>query len=340
MRSGLDVADTCHSSHKNYTDVGASHNGKRKPTLGSVRKITEDGLTKNGTKQKENATPDLQLRELTSQVSSELRSLESGTEPVSEFSRNSQDATSGNKLETNDFSPETLQSYKNLVEDQRKSLTAKLVLPSLSQPPPAAINLSDFRAKHKLMEEQNRARKVYLAKALEDRHQGNPNILPIRKKQTHEEQLRLSMIQEELQKLDQRLSCDVSIIRNQIEAASLEFMEAQKRYDRAEKEFLDAKLLLYTKLERKELLTHHLCTIIEQNEMRKAQKLSELMEKLQMPDSDVPEVHRGNEMTGCDPPGSESKSNLSSEIILTPSSVVLSQTQLDIPNGEKNNSEA
>lgn len=67
MRSGLDVADTCHSSHKNYTDVGASHNGKRKPTLGSVRKITEDGLTKNGTKQKENATPDLQLRELTSQ---------------------------------------------------------------------------------------------------------------------------------------------------------------------------------------------------------------------------------------------------------------------------------
>lgn len=58
----------------------------------------------------------------------------------------------------------------------------------------------------------------------------------------------------------------------------------RKRYDRAEKEFLDAKLLLYTKLERKELLTHHLCTIIEQNEMRKAQKLSELMEKLQMPE--------------------------------------------------------
>lgn len=48
-----------------------------------------------------------------------------------------------------------------------------------------------------------------------------------RKKQTHAEQLRLSMIQEELQKLDQRLSCDVSIIRDQIEAASLEFMEAQ-----------------------------------------------------------------------------------------------------------------
>ena len=56
----------------------------------------------------------------------------------------------------------------------------------------------------------------------------------------------------------------------------------RKRYDRAEKEFLEAKMLFFTKLERKELLTHHLCTIIEQNEMRKAQKLSELMEKLDL----------------------------------------------------------
>jgi len=44
---------------------------------------------------------------------------------------------------------------------------------------------------------------------------------------------------------------------------------------------LDAKQILFAKLERKELLTKHLCTIIEQNEMRKAQKLSELMAKLE-----------------------------------------------------------
>ncbi|GLH03397.1 RAB6-interacting golgin [Gryllus bimaculatus] len=56
----------------------------------------------------------------------------------------------------------------------------------------------------------------------------------------------------------------------------------RKRYDKAEKEFLEAKLHLFGKLERKELLTEHLCKIIEQNEMRKAKKLSELMDKLEL----------------------------------------------------------
>jgi hypothetical protein len=55
----------------------------------------------------------------------------------------------------------------------------------------------------------------------------------------------------------------------------------RKRYKKAEKEFLDAKLQLFERLERKELLTEHLCTIIEQNEIRKARKLSELMNRLQ-----------------------------------------------------------
>jgi RAB6-interacting golgin len=43
-----------------------------------------------------------------------------------------------------------------------------------------------------------------------------------------------------------------------------DFMEAQKRYDRAEKEFISAKMNMFASLERKELLTDHLCTIIEQ----------------------------------------------------------------------------
>ena len=50
-----------------------------------------------------------------------------------------------------------------------------------------------------------------------------------------------------------------------IEQASIDFTEAQKRYDRAEKEFVDAKLNLHHWAERKkELLTDHLCAIIEQ----------------------------------------------------------------------------
>lgn len=56
----------------------------------------------------------------------------------------------------------------------------------------------------------------------------------------------------------------------------------RKRYDRAEKEYIGAKMNLYTFKEKKELLTSHLCTIIEKNELRKAQKLSDLMRKLEM----------------------------------------------------------
>ncbi|XP_063239326.1 RAB6-interacting golgin [Bacillus rossius redtenbacheri] len=134
-----------------------------------------------------------------------------------------------------------------------------------------SCSLDEFRERQRLMEEQNRQRKQLLSQALADR-----------KKRTKEEARHLQQIQDELQKLDHLLSNDVSILRNHIENASIEFMEAQKRYDKAEKEFLAAKLVLFGKLERKELLTGHLCQIIEQNELRKARKLSELMDKLEL----------------------------------------------------------
>ncbi|XP_054275615.1 RAB6-interacting golgin [Macrosteles quadrilineatus] len=148
------------------------------------------------------------------------------------------------------------------------SLPSKL--PELLSSPREA-DLEDFEKRQKMIQEQNRRRKECLRKALEDRT-----------KKTHEEARRLGEIEEELKKLDVQLSNDVSILRNQIEVASLDFMEAQKRFDRAEREYLDAKLALFTKRERKELLTGHLCTIIEQNELRKAKKLSDLMDKLQL----------------------------------------------------------
>lgn len=49
---------------------------------------------------------------------------------------------------------------------------------------------------------------------------------------------------------------------------------------KAEHEFVEAKQLLFSKRERKDLLTEHLCTIIEQNEMRKARRLTDLMIQL------------------------------------------------------------
>lgn len=56
----------------------------------------------------------------------------------------------------------------------------------------------------------------------------------------------------------------------------------RRRYDRAEKEFVESKLDLQKKSELKEHLTEHLYTIIHQNEVRKAAKLSELMKELDM----------------------------------------------------------
>lgn len=141
--------------------------------------------------------------------------------------------------------------------------------------------LLEFQARQKLMEEQNRQRKELLKKALEDRT-----------KKTHAEAQRLNQIEEELKKLDMQLSCDVAILRNQIELASLDFMEAQKRFNRAEREYLDAKLSLFNKKEHKELLTSHLCTIIEQNELRKSKKLSSLMEMLEI--GNIENKHEGS----------------------------------------------
>lgn len=59
-------------------------------------------------------------------------------------------------------------------------------------------------------------------------------------------------------------------------------MICRKKYLKVEKEFLDAKLYLQQKLEKKEMLTEHLSAIIEKNEERKAKKLTELLEKLKL----------------------------------------------------------
>lgn len=80
-------------------------------------------------------------------------------------------------------------------------------------------DLDEFEARQKLIEEQNRKRKELLAKALADRT-----------RQTQEEAQRLNEIHEEFKTLDAMLSCDVKILRKQIEIASIEYMECQ--YDR------------------------------------------------------------------------------------------------------------
>lgn len=53
-----------------------------------------------------------------------------------------------------------------------------------------------------------------------------------------------------------------------------------------EAQFLRAKLDLHNASEKKELLTEHLCTVIAHNEDRKAQKLTELMQKVGLAPTD------------------------------------------------------
>lgn len=54
----------------------------------------------------------------------------------------------------------------------------------------------------------------------------------------------------------------------------------RKRYEKAESEYVTAKLELHRKTEAKEQLTEHLHAIIQQNELRKAEKLQALMLQL------------------------------------------------------------
>ena len=59
-------------------------------------------------------------------------------------------------------------------------------------------------------------------------------------------------------------------------------MCSRKRYEKAETEYVAAKLDLHRKTEVKEQLTEHLYAIIQQNELRKANKLEELMQQLHL----------------------------------------------------------
>ncbi|XP_066227568.1 RAB6-interacting golgin isoform X2 [Saccopteryx leptura] len=126
-----------------------------------------------------------------------------------------------------------------------------------------------LQQEQRLMEEKNKRKKALLAKAIAERS-----------KRTQAETMKLKRIQKELQALDDMVSADIGILRNRIDQASLDYSSARKRFDRAEAEYVTAKLDLQRKTDIKEQLTEHLCTIIQQNELRKARKLEELMRQL------------------------------------------------------------
>ncbi|XP_054443766.1 RAB6-interacting golgin [Pteronotus mesoamericanus] len=134
-----------------------------------------------------------------------------------------------------------------------------------------------LQQEQRLMEEKNKRKKALLAKAIAERS-----------KRTQAETLKLKRIQKELQALDDMVSADIGILRNRIDQASLDYSNARKRFDRVEAEYVTAKLDLQRKTDIKEQLTEHLCTIIQQNELRKAKKLEELLQQLDVQADEEP----------------------------------------------------
>ncbi|KAM9357704.1 RAB6-interacting golgin [Symphorus nematophorus] len=131
--------------------------------------------------------------------------------------------------------------------------------------------LEQLQQEQKIIEERNKRKKALLAKTIAEKS-----------KQTQAEAVKLKRIQKELQALDDMVSNDIGILRGKIEQASWDYSAARKRYEKAEAEYVTAKLELHKKTEVKEQLTEHLCAIIQQNELRKAHKLEELMQQLQL----------------------------------------------------------
>ncbi|XP_014193934.1 RAB6-interacting golgin isoform X2 [Haplochromis burtoni] len=88
------------------------------------------------------------------------------------------------------------------------------------------------------------------------------------------EKTRLEQLQQEQKIIEERNKRKKALLAKTI--------AEKKRYERAEAEYVIAKLDLHKKTEVKEQLTEHLCAIIQQNELRKAHKLEELMQQLQL----------------------------------------------------------
>ncbi|XP_048108612.1 RAB6-interacting golgin isoform X3 [Alosa alosa] len=163
--------------------------------------------------------------------------------------------------------------------------------------------LEKLQLEQRIMEEKNKQKKALLTKTIAEKS-----------KQTQAEAVKLKRIQKELQALDDSVSNDINILRKLIEQASLDYSTAWKRFERAEAEYVAAKLSLHRHTDVKEQLTEHLCAIIQQNELRKAAKLEELMQQLQLSEeleSQPPPAPPGKEQPSsaqspASPPGNDS----------------------------------
>ncbi|XP_035276910.1 RAB6-interacting golgin-like [Anguilla anguilla] len=189
--------------------------------------------------------------------------------------------------------PEATEAVQETTQDDRKTLILKTEPEPEpdSAPVPKELEKQEVELREKtrlellqqeqrMMEEMNKRKKALLSKTLAEKS-----------RKTQAETVKLKRIQRELQALDDMVSNDIGILRGRIEQATWDYSSAWTRYNRAEAEFVKAKLDLHRKAELKEQLTEHLCAIIQQNEQRKARKLEQLMKQLELqPDEESLEL--------------------------------------------------
>eukprot|EP00055_Hartaetosiga_balthica_P015316 m.89613 g.89613 ORF g.89613 m.89613 type:complete len:397 (+) comp8835_c6_seq1:62-1252(+) len=142
---------------------------------------------------------------------------------------------------------------------------------------PYHLTLEKVEERKREMEEDNKRKQTELMRTIQSR-----------RVKAITEANKLNQIQSELASIQRNLSEDISILRSKIESASREYFQARKRYDMAEKEFVEAKIELHKKEEIKDHLTEHLLVIIEKNEERKALKLQELLNKVASDEGNQP----------------------------------------------------
>ena len=130
-------------------------------------------------------------------------------------------------------------------------------------------SLAKLQIQQKEIEEENKKKQSMIKETIAERM-----------RQTQDESNKLKNINKELSKLDHLLQVDVTILRDKIDEACAEFSHAQRRFNEAEKEYVAAKLDFFKKKDQKDELQEHLYAIIQENEKRKAQKLEQLMQKL------------------------------------------------------------
>ncbi|CAG5090485.1 Oidioi.mRNA.OKI2018_I69.PAR.g12620.t1.cds [Oikopleura dioica] len=125
-----------------------------------------------------------------------------------------------NKVDTSSNQPEVPDFIEEEVAEQKKKM-----------------EIQEVEKIQKEMEEKNKRRRAALAQ----------EVISRQKKAALESKM-LATIQDELVKLDNLLNADVAVIRDQIDKACVEFSEANRRFQTAEKEYVDAKFDLQQKL--------------------------------------------------------------------------------------------